>query len=140
MAYFVPALIFGLFMAGCGSPTGGGRNNTGNPATTPPTMPPTTSATAPTATVRGQVLRPPGPDPRSGGATGSVPVNGDPVHAADPSGRVVATTVTASDGHFELTLPPGTYQITEDTCGTSQQLEIRSATTTSLNISISNAC
>jgi hypothetical protein len=135
-AYFVPVIVFGLFMAGCGGSAGDGQNPPDKPATsTPPT-----SATTPVGVVRGQVLRPPGPDPRSGGDTKTVPVNGDPVHANDSTGKVVANTVTGPDGHFELTLPPGIYSITEDTCGVSQQVEIRSGTTTSLNLAITNAC
>jgi hypothetical protein len=126
-------IVFGLFMAGCG---GGGQNNTGKPATTSPA----TSTSTPSGTVRGQVMRPPGPDPRSGGTPGPVPVNGDPVHANDPNGHVVATTVTAPGGQFELTLPPGTYQIIEDTCGVSQQVEIRSGTATPVTLMITNNC
>jgi hypothetical protein len=135
-AYFVPVIVFGLFMAGCGGPAGGGQTNTDKPGTsTPPT-----SATTPGGVVRGQVLRPPGPDPRSGGDTKTVPVNGDPVHANDSTGNVVASTVTGPDGHFEFTLAPGTYLLTEDTCGVSQQVDIRGGQTTSLNLAITNAC
>ncbi|HEV8558149.1 MAG TPA: hypothetical protein VGR06_17385 [Actinophytocola sp.] len=90
--------------------------------------------------MRGQVVRPPGPDPRSGGTGTPVPMSGDPVHATDLGGHMVATTATAPGGQFELTLPPGTYRITEDICGAAQQVEIRSGTTTSLTLTVANAC
>jgi hypothetical protein len=40
-----------------------------------------------------------------------MPVAGDPVRAKDSRGQVVANAVTGPDGRFELTLPPGTYQL-----------------------------
>ncbi|MEU2233714.1 hypothetical protein [Streptomyces vietnamensis] len=65
-----------------------------------------------TGTVRGTVVRPPGRDPRSGGAgsdgrgTARVPVNGDPVRARDAHDRVVANTVGAPpDGRFRFDQP-----------------------------------
>jgi len=135
-AYVVSVIICGLFMAGCGALTDGGQNNPDKPGTSPAP----TSATTQAGTVRGQVHRPPGPDPRSGHPETTAPVSGDPVRAKDSRGQVVATAVTGQDGRFELTLPPDTYQLSEDTCGVSQQVEIRSGTTTSVSLSITNAC
>jgi hypothetical protein len=91
--------------------------------------------------VRGQVVRPPGSDPRSGNAAGgSVPVNGDPIHAYDQHRRVVATAVSASGGFFEFVLRPGVYRIAEDICGASQQVEVRSRARTSLILTIPDGC
>jgi len=65
--------------------------------------------------VHGRVVRGPGPDPRSGATSGSqFPVPGDPVVAKDARGTVVASTVTASDGSFALSLLPGTYTVLEE--------------------------
>jgi hypothetical protein len=69
-----------------------------------------------------------------------VPVNGDPIRAYDRDGRVVATTVSASGGFFELVLPPGAYRIAEDICGVSQQVEVRSRARTSLVLAIPTGC
>lgn len=136
LTYLVPVIIFGLLMAGCGKPASGGPSNPDKSGTSPTS----TSMSTASGMVRGQVLRPPGPDPRSGKVGTTVPVSGDPVRAKDSRGQVVATAVTTQDGHFELTLPPGTYQISEDTCGISQQIEIRSGATAWVNLSITNAC
>jgi hypothetical protein len=85
----------------------------------------------------GRVLRPPGRDPRSGTGTGTpVPVNGDPIQARDPTGRIIATTVTATGGTFHLLLRPGRYQITEGICGVSRPADIKAGTTTTLTIPI----
>lgn len=92
--------------------------------------------------VRGQVVRPPGSDPRSGGSSGStpVPVNGDPVQALDLGGRVIATVATRSGGYFSIALSPGEYRITEGTCGVSKQVNVRSGSSTYLVLTIPNAC
>jgi hypothetical protein len=117
-------------MAGCGAP-----GDTGKPPVT------STSASISHGVVRGQVLRPPGADPRSGSApTSPVPVNGDPVRARQGNGVVVASTVSGQGGHFELTLPPGTYRIGEDTCGTYQEVDVHAGTITPLTLVIPNDC
>jgi hypothetical protein len=129
-AHFASMIFLGLFMAGCGTP-----GDTGKPPTTP------ISARPSNGVVRGQVLRPPGPDPRSGSApTSQVPVNGDPVSARHGNGPVVASTVSDQGGRFELTLPPGTYRIGEDTCGTYQDVDIREGGITPLTLVIPNDC
>ena len=62
------------------------------------------------------------------------------MHAKDAGGKTAANAVTGPDGYFELTLPPGRYEIIEDTCGVGQQVDVRSGTTTSVRLSITNAC
>jgi hypothetical protein len=131
-AQLVSVVVFGLFLAGCGAPAGSNPTNTDKPTAA--------STTAPRGTVQGQILRPPGPDPRSGKVGTTVPVSGDPVHAKDSNGNVVASAVSGPDGHFKLTLPPGSYEIGEDTCGVSQKIEIQGGATTSVRLSLTNAC
>lgn len=131
-ARLITVVVFGLFMAGCGTATGNDPIKTDKPTAT--------STTAPDGTVQGQIVRPPGPDPRSGKIGTTVPVSGDPVHAKDSSGKEVASAVSGPDGRFELTLPPGTYVIGEDTCGVSQKIEIQGGATTSVRLAVANAC
>src|SRR5256885_17270285 len=91
--------------------------------------------------VAGRVLRPPGIDPRSGNrARAPVPVNGDPVEAHDPHGRIAAKAVTAARGRFEMTLRPGTYRIVEGICGVSKRIAVRGGATTPVTLTIPNAC
>jgi hypothetical protein len=92
------------------------------------------SSAARPGVVRGQVLRPPGQDPRSGRRTEAVPLAGDPVYASDLNGSVVARTVTDSGGKFTLVLPTGIHRVTEDTCGASSQVGIRGGATRSLTL------
>lgn len=112
------------------------------PAQGPDTPSPSSESQQARGVVRGQVVRPPGSDPRSGGNSGStpVPVNGDPVQAYDLGGRVIATAVTQSGGYFSIALPPGGYQITEGTCGVSKQVNVKSGSSTYLVLTIPNAC
>jgi hypothetical protein len=89
----------------------------------------------------GRVLRPPGRDPRSGASARTpVPVTGDPIRARDPAGKVVASTVTAAGGAFHLRLPPGRYRITEDICGIGREVDITARTTTTVTLTVPNAC
>lgn len=90
--------------------------------------------------VHGRVIRPPGLDPRSGGGGGAVPVSGDPIAARSPEGRTLATAVSDRDGSFLLSLPPGRYTIVEGICRVSQAAEVRSHSTSSLTLTIPNAC
>ncbi|MGW7002330.1 hypothetical protein ACWGCW_05755 [Streptomyces sp. NPDC054933] len=93
--------------------------------------------------VRGQIVRPPGRDPRSGNnadAAAPVPVSGDTVRVYDPEGRTVATAVSAVGGQFEFVLSPGAYRVTEDICGVSRQVEVRSREITSLILAIPRTC
>jgi len=125
------AVLCSLVLAACGGPAGHG-----GPL-------PSGTSSAPPGVVRGQVVRPPGGDPRSGNVGGSgtaVPVNGDYIEASDERAQVVATAVTAIGGSFELVLAPGTYRITEGICGVSQKVEVRSQVVTPLVLSIPNAC
>ncbi len=113
---------------------------------------PSTSADRPTRGIlRGQVLRPPGRDPRSGsgppgrerrsGSGGScVPVTGDPLQIHDMRGQVIASVVTKSGGLFSIALPPGEYQIVEGICGVSKDVNVRSGLSTRVILSIPNAC
>jgi hypothetical protein len=114
---------------------------------------PSTSAHRPAAGIlRGQVVRPPGRDPRSGAqdadpdsacsAKGGwyVPVNGDEVEVRDMLGQVIASAVTRSGGLFSIALPPGEYRIVEGICGVSKHVNIRSGLPTHVILTIPNAC
>jgi hypothetical protein len=99
--------------------------------------------------LRGQVLRPPGWDPRSGARPGSprsgsggsyVPVNGDPVYIHDMQGQVITSVVTKSGGLFSTALPPGEYRVVEGICGVSKHVNIRSGLSTHVSLTIPNAC
>jgi hypothetical protein len=118
----------------CACLTGCGSGHTARPS----------ASARPSATgvVEGRVLRPPGIDPRSGGAPRGtpVPVNGDPVEAHDPRGRTAAKAVTAARGRFRMTLPPGTYRIVEDVCGVSKRVTVHGGATAPVTLTIPNAC
>lgn len=143
-----------LALAGCTDesdvprPVAGDTPTTANhqPARSPNLGQPTaaTPATAasgrPWGRIRGTVVRPPGPDPRSGHSGTTVPVAGDPVHAYDQQDRLVASGVSASDGRFELRVPAGTYRITEDICGASGHVDVQPADATSITLTVPNAC
>ena len=90
--------------------------------------------------VRGLVVRPPGGDPRSGHGGGSVPVSGDPVHAYDAAGRVVASAVSARDGRFRLSVPAGTYRVAEDICGSAAQVRVTTGATVPVTLTVPNRC
>jgi len=90
--------------------------------------------------ISGIVVRPPGRDPRSGHAGGAVPVSGDPVHAYDGAGNVVASAATARDGRFDLTVPAGTYRVAEDICGSATTVKVTSRSITSVTLTVPNAC
>ncbi len=112
---------------------------------------PSTSTDGPTRGIlRGQVLRPPGWDPRSGAKSGAgdaragggsyVPVTGDPVEIHDMRGQVITSVVTESGGLFSIALPPGEYRIVEGICGVSKHVNIRSGLSTHVILTIPNAC
>lgn len=92
--------------------------------------------------VHGQIVRPPGSDPRSGGGnnSGVVPVNGDPVQAHDLTGRVIGVAVTKSGGYFSIALPPGEYRLIEGTCGVTKRIHVQSGSSTYVTMTIPNAC
>lgn len=91
--------------------------------------------------IAGQVVRPPGTDPRSGTtSTSPVPVNGDPIDVHGPAGKVIATVVTKPGGLFSVALPAGEYRLVEGICGVSTRVSVKSGSTTHLTIQIPNTC
>jgi hypothetical protein len=90
--------------------------------------------------VLGWIMRGPGLDPRSGGGGRQVPVSGDPIAARDGRGTTAATAVSAPDGSFTIVLAGGVYAISEGICGITNQIEVRSQTTTRMTLVIPNAC
>lgn len=102
--------------------------------------PPTSAHRLTQGILRGQVLRPPGRDPRSGSGGSHVPVNGDPIQIHDMHGQIVTSVVTKSAGLFSIALPPGEYRIVEGICGVSKHVNIRSGLSTHVILTIPNAC
>lgn len=100
--------------------------------------------------VQGRILRPPGPDPRSGSNTSPgplpgtpVPVNSDPLRAYDARGRIAAASVSGTGGGpglFQFLLRPGTYRIAENICHISRTIQVGEGTTTLVTLNIPNAC
>jgi hypothetical protein len=71
---------------------------------------------------------------------GDVAVPGDPVEARDQGGHTIATAVTAPDGSFAMSVPPGTVTVIESICGISRRVAVRSREKTTLTLLIPNAC
>jgi hypothetical protein len=141
-----------LLLAACAHEPGPTRPSPGAPSPSSalayqPATPQSQSRSAPAAApapghgrIRGVAVRPPGRDPRSGHGGDTVPVSGDPVHAYDSDGHVVASTVSARDGRFEFSVPPGTYRVAEDICGVAQQVHVTSGATVTVTLTVPNAC
>ncbi len=136
--------VFGmLVVTTCGRSTTAPATSSTSPGPAVVNSQPSPSVSQPinsSGRVQGWVMRGPGLDPRSGGGGRQVPVSGDPVTARDGSGSTAATAVSARDGSFTFVLPPGMYAISEDICGTTKQIEVRSQTTASMTLTIPNAC
>ncbi|MER5637937.1 carboxypeptidase-like regulatory domain-containing protein [Kitasatospora sp. NPDC002227] len=129
---FACAALAGVSLAGCTSPHGGGSAARGE--------------------LHGQVLRPAGRDPRSGGmhpggspgtlcrGPGVTPVAGDPVEARDLRGRAVASTATGPDGSFSFSLLPGSYRVVESILGIGANAEVRAGGSTSVTLTVPSDC
>lgn len=147
----IAAAVCVLALVGCGSPAAVSshitrRSTTAAASPATPGLGPSESSPSRTSdrtngVLHGQVVRPPGVDPRSGRRSGpAVPVNGDPVQVHDLRGRVVTGAVTKSGGFFSIALPPGQYRIVEDICGVSKEVTIRSGSATHVILKIPKAC
>lgn len=144
-------------MAGCagrdtqGSPPASASTHSGGPAAA-------SALQSGRGVLYGQVLRPPGLDPRSGAYLPAgkptslpgppVPVNGDEVEVQNEQGQTVAAAVTGPGdsttgrpaGSFTISLPPGEYRIVEGICGISQRFSVASGSATHVTLMIKNAC
>jgi hypothetical protein len=144
------AVAFLLLLAACAHEPGPTRPTAGVPvpsssladqAATPHTQPPPKTVPARgQGRIRGMIVRPPGGDPRSGHGGGTVPLSGDPVHAYDSDGHVVASAASGRDGRFEFSVPAGTYRVVEDICGTAQQVQVASGATAAVTLTVPNSC
>ena len=148
----IAAALCGLALVGCGTSAAvishsSWRSTTASASPATPAQGPNDPSPSDTSyqthgAVHGQVLRPPGLDPRSGASNSStpVPVNGDPVQVHDLGGQVVTTTMTRSGGLFNVVLPPGEYRIVEGICGVGKKVSVRSGSATHIILTIPNAC
>lgn len=139
--YTIVGLISGILVVGCAA--GNGNITPSGTGGTPSAQHPATqhAGTQHPGTLHGQVLRPPGRDPRSGGGSATpVPVNGDSIEIRDGSGTVVATAVTGQDGAFRMTLAPGDYRVVEGICAAGEQVRITSDTTTRVVLTLPHNC
>jgi hypothetical protein len=106
-------------------------------ATPMPDAPAITDIPEGSGVLQGHVERT-GADPRSGaGGTGTAaPVAGDPIEVHDSEGALVAQTVSAQDGSFQLTLPAAVYTVTEDILGLSQPVEVQDQRVTAITFQL----
>jgi hypothetical protein len=124
------AAVAAVMLLGCGFDQG--------LATPMPDAPVSVDIPAGNGVLQGRVERT-GVDPRSGaGGTGAAaPVSGDPVEVRDSGGALVAQTVSAQDGSFQLTLPVAAYTVTEDILGMSQGVEVTDQCVTTIAFQLS---
>jgi hypothetical protein len=148
----IAAAVCGLALVGCGTSAAvishsSWRSTTASaspatPAQGPNEPSPSDKSHRARGAVHGQVLRPPGLDPRSGASNSGtpVPVNGDPVQVHNLGGQVIAAAVTKSGGLFSIVLPPGEYRVVEGICGVGKWVSVRSGSSTHIILTIPSAC
>ncbi|GDY33379.1 hypothetical protein GTS_50120 [Gandjariella thermophila] len=136
----IAAMVGGLFpiIGACGDSAQ--RDSVPPPATAPSVSAAGQPGAQPQGSLRGQVVRPPGRDPRSGIVAANVPVSGDPIVVRDGAGDTVASAVTGQDGSFQVRLAPGGYLVVESICKVSRQVSIRRGAISSVTLTIPNVC
>lgn len=136
-ALSIVAGLIGLVMsAGCGPPDHAARLS---PAQRAAEHAVPMSAPAGQGTLRGTVERSGGRDPRSGSggaSAGTAPVGGDPLQVRTEAGELVTRGASTTNGQFELTLPPGTYVVSEEIAGVSQRVQVTAGAITTITLLI----